>query len=148
MNRRNLIMAGAAAALLPGRAAALPSVEVYKSPSCGCCAAWIEHLSDAGFAATVRDIDYDALDALKARLGIDHGIASCHTALVDGYFLEGHVPAEDVKRLLAERPRALGLAVPGMPMGSPGMAAGGAVDPFDTFLVRGHGLLQVFASHG
>ena len=148
MNRRHLIMAGAAAVLLPERAAALPPVEVYKSPSCGCCAAWIEHLSDAGFATSARDVDHDALDALKARLGIDDGISSCHTALVDGYFLEGHVPAEDVKRLLARRPQALGLAVPGMPMGSPGMEAGGAVQPFDTFLVRGPGLLQVFASHG
>lgn len=148
MNRRDLIMAGAAAALLPGRAAALPSVEVYKSPSCGCCAAWIEHLSDAGFAATARDIDYDALDALRARLGIKDEIMSCHTALVDGYFLEGHVPAEDVKLLLAKRPQALGLAVPGMPMGAPGMEMGGAVDPYDTLLVKGSGLYQVFASHG
>ena len=148
MNRRDLIIAGAAAALVPGRAAALPSVEVYKSPSCGCCAAWVDRISDAGFATLVRDVDYDALEALKASLGIEGGITSCHTALVAGYFLEGHVPVEDVQRLLAERPQALGLAVPGMPMGSPGMEMGGAVDPYDTLLVKGPGLYQVFASHG
>lgn len=148
MNRRGLIMAGAAAALLPGRAAALPPVEVYKSPSCGCCAAWIDHISDAGFGTSVHDVDYDALDALKARLGIEDDIMSCHTALVGGYFLEGHVPAGDVQRLLAERPQALGLAVPGMPMGAPGMEMGGAVEPYDTLLVKGPGLYQVFASHG
>lgn len=148
MNRRDMILAGAAAAFLPARAAAQPSVEVYKSPSCGCCVAWIDHLSDAGFGTSARDVDDEAMGKLKARLGIGHEIMSCHTALVGGYFLEGHVPAGDVQRLLAERPRALGLAVPGMPLGAPGMEMGGAMDPYDTFLVKGPGLYQVFASHG
>lgn len=148
MNRRNLIITAAAATLLPIRAAAAPRVEVFRSPSCGCCLAWLDHISAAGFDASMKDVEFDQLQALKFSLGMDPEIMSCHTAKVEGYFLEGHVPAEDAKRLLAVRPQALGLAVPGMPMGSPGMEAGGATEAFDTLLVKRRGVYEVFASHG
>lgn len=96
-----------------------PLVEVYKSPSCGCCGAWAEHLEANGYRVAVREV-YD-LEPLKQLAGVPDGLRSCHTAMVDGYVLEGHVPADALDRFLAERPAAKGLAVPGMPAGSPGM---------------------------
>ena len=95
------------------------TITVYKTPTCGCCTKWIDHLEDAGFTIDARDLP--DLTALKAENGVPAGMASCHTATVDGYVVEGHVPAEDIRRLLADRPAVAGLAVPGMPMGSPGM---------------------------
>lgn len=92
---------------------------VYKSPTCGCCGDWVEHMKEAGFEVEVHDVD--DVNAIKAQNGVDRRLASCHTALIDGYVLEGHVPARDVRKLLEERPAVLGLAVPGMPAGSPGM---------------------------
>lgn len=151
MNRREFIVAGVAAAGLPGVVHAqslAPRIEVYKSPTCGCCSAWVEHMARAGFAVDAHDIDQDALYALKARSGITPELASCHTALVDGYVVEGHVPAEDVARLLAERPEAIGLSVPGMPIGSPGMEMGNQRDVFDTLMVMGDGSTEVFQRHG
>jgi len=115
-------------------------IEVFKSPTCGCCSAWIEHMLRAGFAVDARDVDQEALYALKARSGITPELASCHTAFVDGYFVEGHVPASDVQRLLTERPDANGLSVPGMEMGD-------RRDPYDTVLVLRDGTTEVFASH-
>ncbi len=97
-------------------------VTVWKSPSCGCCGGWIQHMRAAGYAVTVHDVD--DVDPVKARLGVPASLQSCHTAVVDGYVLEGHVPADSVARLLRERPSAKGLAVPGMPQGSPGMETG------------------------
>ncbi|PWJ20198.1 DUF411 domain-containing protein [Jannaschia seohaensis] len=150
MNRREFIVAGVAAAGLAGRTQAQtqsPRIEVYKSPTCGFCSAWVEHMERAGFLVDARDIDQDALYALKARSGITPELASCHTAIVDGYVVEGHVPAADVVRLLAERPEAIGLSVPGMPIGSPGMEMGNQRDTFDTLLVRGDGSTEVFERH-
>ncbi len=97
----------------------LPEVVMYKSPSCQCCTGWAEHLRNAGF--TVIEHKRDDMEAVKAQYGIPENLASCHTALVDGYIIEGHVPADDVKRLLKERPQVAGLTAPGMPMQSPGM---------------------------
>ncbi|RBI83449.1 DUF411 domain-containing protein [Rhodosalinus halophilus] len=149
MNRRSFLLTAVAAGLA-GRTSAQslsPHVEVYKSPTCGCCSAWVDHMARAGFAVDARDIDQDALYALKARSGITPELASCHTALVDGYVVEGHVPAADVERLLAERPDAIGLSVPGMPIGSPGMEMGNQRDAFDTLLVMRDGSTAVFQRH-
>jgi hypothetical protein len=107
---------------LPARAETAPAITVHRDPACGCCGAWVEHLRSAGFATTV--VETRDLDAVKRRLGVPADLASCHTAEVQGYVVEGHVPAPAVRRLLAERPQAAGLAVPGMPIGSPGMEGG------------------------
>jgi hypothetical protein len=94
-------------------------VTVYKSPTCGCCTKWIDHLKTNGFK--VKAINTNDMHSVKEKAGVQHGLGSCHTALVDGYVIEGHVPASDIKRLLEQRPSVIGLTVPGMPMGSPGM---------------------------
>jgi hypothetical protein len=113
------------------RAAEQPSITVHKDPNCGCCSLWVRHLQKAGF--TVQAIDTAELDAVKTRLGVPGDLAACHTAQVAGYIVEGHVPAAALRRLLAEKPNAAGLAVPGMPIGSPGME-GGAPEPYDVIL--------------
>jgi hypothetical protein len=128
-------------------ATALPLVVVNKSASCGCCTAWVEHMRKSGFTVEVHDIDN--LDAVKTRVGVPAGKGSCHTAEVGGYFIEGHVPAEDVKRLLAEKPNAKGLVLPGMPLGSPGMElADGTTRPYTVELVANDGSTHAFAHHG
>jgi len=120
---------------------------VHKSPYCGCCELWIEHMREAGFAVEARNVS--DVHSIKERLGVPAAKASCHTAQIGGYFIEGHVPAADVKRLLAERPEARGLTVPGMPKGSPGMEVpGGAVDPYTVELVGKDGSTTPFATHG
>lgn len=151
MNRRSFLMMGAAAAGFASLSAAearASRVQVYKSPTCGCCSAWIDHIKRAGFVVDVYDVDQDALYALKARSGITPELASCHTAFVDRYFIEGHVPADDIARLLVQQTEALGLTVPGMPIGSPGMEMGNQREEFDTLLVLGNGSTEVFRRHG
>ncbi len=111
--------AGLARASLPSWAQGSPKIVVTKDPTCGCCSGWADHMRAAGFPVEV--IETSEINRVKVRLGVPEDLASCHTAEVSGYVLEGHVPAEAVKRLLTERPPAKGLAVPGMPMGSPGM---------------------------
>jgi len=101
------------------------TVEVYKTPTCGCCSKWVEHVRQAGFEVRVTDLDDNALDQLKTKHAVPRTAQSCHTALVGGYVVEGHVPATDVRRLLKERPAVLGIAVAGMPIGSPGMEVAG-----------------------
>ena len=105
-----------------GRASERTLVTVHKDPNCGCCTGWAGHLAKAGFE--VRTIDTAELDAVKRRLGVPADLAACHTAEVDGYVVEGHVPALALKRFLSEKPTSVGLAVPGMPIGSPGMEGG------------------------
>lgn len=117
---------GALALAGPARASGLPKVVATRDPTCGCCGAWAEHLRSAGFPVEV--VETADMTRVKARLGVPRELASCHTAEVEGYVLEGHVPAAEVRRLLAERPTARGLAVRGMPVGSPGMEVEGA-DP-------------------
>ena len=122
-----------------------PLVTVYKTATCGCCSKWADHIEAAGFP--VQTVDVTDLGAVKAEHGIPAAYGSCHTAVVDGYAVEGHVPAEDVKRLLAERPEAAGLVVPGMPIGSPGMETPGRrADRYEVLLVQ-DGDATVFARH-
>lgn len=126
---------------------ALPLLTVHKSPSCGCCVHWVEHMRKAGFQVEVNDTDH--MHAIKERVGIPYGKGSCHTAEVGGYFVEGHVPAADVKRLLAEKPDALGLAVPGMPAGSPGMEMpDGRVQPYAVELIDVDGSSSEYSRYG
>lgn len=105
-----------------------PTVSVYKTATCGCCAKWVDHMRAQGFDVKVQDVD--DIGRVKATHGVPQELSSCHTTLVGGYVIEGHVPADVVKRLLRERPKIAGLAVPGMPVGSPGMEQGGRRDPY------------------
>jgi hypothetical protein len=133
----------------PSRAAdtAASSIEVWKSATCKCCGAWVKHLEASGFAVKVNAADASALASLKRQVGIGDTLASCHTAKIDGYVIEGHVPGTDIKRLVAERPEVIGLAVPGMPIGSPGMEQGAEFEPYDVLLVKKDGATEVFAKH-
>jgi hypothetical protein len=124
-----------------------PTIVVHKTPTCGCCGLWVEHLEQAGFAVEAHDHDALGLDAVKTRLGVPRELQSCHTGVVEGYVVEGHIPAGDVRRLLAERPAGIGIAVPGMPIGSPGMEVGDRRDPYDVILFGADGARSVFASH-
>lgn len=124
-----------------------PVVDVYKDATCGCCSKWVEHLREQGFE--VRTTDTRELAAFKASHGVPRQVESCHTALVGGYVIEGHVPAPDVRRLLEERPAITGLAVLGMPTGSPGMEVpGGRTEPYDVVAFDRDGNTRVFAKHG
>jgi len=127
-------------------AAALPVVAVYKTPWCGCCKLWVEHLRKAGFTVEVHEVE--DLEAEKDRMGVPADKRSCHTAQVAGYYVEGHVPAADIKRLLKDKPKAEGLVLPGMPIGSPGMEMpDGRTQPFAVELVDAKGHATVFARH-
>lgn len=122
-------------------------MEVWKSPSCGCCKEWIKHVESRGFRVTVHDVGNTAA---RARMKLPMKLGSCHTAVVGRYAVEGHVPAADVLRLIKEAPEAVGLAVPGMPVGSPGMDGpdyGDQRDPFDVLLVAKDGSTRVFSSY-
>jgi hypothetical protein len=151
LQRRRVIIA-AGAALMPswaiGQASATPPlVEVWKGPTCGCCNDWIKHLQAHGFQVKA----YDTGNAeVRSRLGMPTQYGSCHTARVDGYVVEGHVPAREIRRLLAQRPQAVGLAVPAMPVGSPGMDGPeyrGRKDPYDVLLVRADGSSSVYHAY-
>jgi hypothetical protein len=131
----------------PSAAEALPKLVVHKSPYCGCCEQWVEHMKHAGFDVEV--IEVENLGPIKEALGVPAGAGSCHTAEIGGYFVEGHVPAEDIQRLLAERPAAKGLAAPGMPPGSPGMPVpDGQEQPYEVLLIGADGSATVYARHG
>lgn len=149
MNRRNFIsLAGGAVAFtaLPALAAnTLPPVDVFKNPSCGCCGAWVDHLKSAGFDVKVSMVEDTAV--ARRKYGLPDKFGSCHTAIVAGYVVEGHVPAHDVKKLLAMKPVAVGIAVPGMPVGSPGMEMGSRKDPYQVLLVDKQGRERVFSSY-
>lgn len=136
--------AGTASAGSPVATAELPVVTVYKSPTCGCCNAWVDHMRENGFRVVA--VDTNDLDAVKASHGIRPEHGSCHTATVGDYVVEGHVPASDVRRLLSERPSVAGLAVPGMPMGSPGME-GPRSERYDVLAFERSGAARVFATH-
>ncbi len=119
---------------------------VYKSPTCGCCAKWVDHMEKAGF--TIHVEDRQDLGAIKAQHKISSNMQSCHTAVIDGYFFEGHVPADDVKRLLTEKPAdAAGLLVPGMPVGSPGMEMDSRHDSYKVMLVTKQGEQRIYSQH-
>lgn len=138
---------GIAMAMAAGTASSgnIPIV-VYKNPSCGCCSRWAEQLDKQGFDAEVRPVNN--LNAIKQEVGIPTGMNSCHTAKVDGYYIEGHVPAADIQRLLKEKPDIAGLTVPGMPMGSPGMEVPGRKpQPYKVYSIDKQGKTHLFASH-
>lgn len=137
ITRRSFIGILVAAGLTaPAARADEPVVVVHRDPNCGCCMGWVQHLRDAGFAVRVEETS--DLKAVRARFAIPESLAACHTAEVAGYSVEGHVPAAAVRRLLTERPNARGLAVPGMPAGSPGME-GGAPKPYNVILFGPNG---------
>lgn len=121
----------------------LPAITVYKSPTCGCCAKWVDHLEENGFE--VESIDTPDVNVTKVQYGVPGELSSCHTAIVDGYVVEGHVPADVIKKMLADKPEIVGIAVPGMPMGSPGME-GSRVDHYDVIAFQEDGARSVFAS--
>jgi hypothetical protein len=133
-------LVGALTAHLSANAAA-PVIEVYKSESCGCCSEWVKHLESNGFKVKAQNVANPA--DYREKFGIPQELGSCHTGMVQGYALEGHVPATEIKRLLAEKPKAKGLAVPAMPLGSPGME-GPRKDPYDIMLVQGNGKYSVY----
>lgn len=140
-----LTLAGARSLLaaMPG-SAVNPTMTIYMSPTCGCCAKWVDHVKAAGFETVVHE--EEDMDAVKENLGVPREVRSCHTAQVEKYLIEGHVPAEDIKKLVDRQPKAAGLAAPGMPASSPGMAvAGEPHEPFDVLLFQRDGKSEVFA---
>ena len=143
--RKTLFGAIAFAALFLGSAAHAATTTVYKSPSCGCCAKWVEHVEQHGFTVTV--VPTADMMALKQKLGVPGEARSCHTTKVGNYVVEGHVPAADIKKLLAEKPKAKGIAVAGMPMGAPGMEHGDHRQPYNTMLLKADGSTAIFARH-
>ena len=149
---RRAVLAGGTALLLalplPTLArAAGPAIHVLKDPDCGCCSAWIEILENEGFTVTVEASAGADLMRHKLVSGIPETMASCHTGKINGYMIEGHVPVADIRRLLSERPDAVGLAVPGMPYGSPGMGPEAEREAYDVFLIRRDGVVELFSSY-
>lgn len=148
---RNLVAGVMIAGLIPqsafsgsDKSADLESITVYKSPACGCCSKWVSHLQDNGFE--VEAVNRKDMNSVKSEAGIPSQLASCHTAIIGGYVIEGHVPADDIKRLLTERPDVAGLTVPGMPMGSPGME-GPRQDKYDMLTFTTSGDTTVFSRY-
>jgi hypothetical protein len=148
LNRRKLlilassfIVAAPLAALADG---IFPDIHVVKNPQCGCCNAWIETLKDKGFNVTTENRSGSFLTEFKIQSGVPKNMMSCHTAIIDGYFIEGHVHASDIKRLITDRPEALGLAVPAMPYGSPGMGPEDGREAYDVYIISADGTADVF----
>lgn len=138
--------AGAALAARPGWATGT-SIHVVKGTGCECCTAWVSYLRDEGFTVTEEERFGTLLMAYKSEVGVPQRLISCHTGMAEGYVLEGHVPAADIRRLLTERPDAIGLAVPGMPYGSPGMGPENEREAFEVFMIRREGATEVFSSY-
>jgi hypothetical protein len=147
MLTRRAVIASLAVLALPALARASAAQPVfYRSPGCGCCHLWTERMAEAGLPVLMEDSD--DLAGLSARLGIPAGLEGCHVGEIGGYVVSGHVPPADIKRLLADKPEALGLVVPGMPIGSPGMEMGDRVERYDVLLLARDGTTSVFATHG
>lgn len=156
MTKMRFIVAGTAIAALAVAAgvAAQPkpvssriAAVVYKTPSCGCCSVWVEHLRANGFQVETKDVSSDQVRAVSKAAGLPEDGTSCHTAKIGNYVVEGHVPASDIHRLLKEKPAVAGIAAPGMPMGSPGMDQGGAKEAYDVVSFTKDGKMTVFAKH-
>lgn len=147
--RRSVLLSALALTALPALPlrAAGPEMHVAKDPDCGCCADWIAIVQAAGIAVTVEEMAPDALQRHKAALGVPGAMRSCHTGQIVGYAIEGHVPVADILRLLETRPEAVGLAVPGMPYGSPGMGPEEEREAYDVVLIRADGSTEVFARY-
>lgn len=148
LSRRSFLLSAAALVVarraLPAAVASPPSVlTVYKDPNCGCCQKWVEHMSKAGFVLQIRDVKN--MDEVKKMMNVPTELQSCHTGIIDKYVIEGHVPADVVKKFLAEKPAMLGIAVGGMPVGSPGMEMGSRVDHYDVVAFDRAGKTKVYA---
>lgn len=147
IDRRTML--GAVLAAIPAAVCSKPTkateMIVYKSPHCGCCSAWVAHVNAAGLP--VKVFETELVSDMADKLRVPENLRGCHTAEIDGYFVEGHVPAADIRKLLRERPKARGLAVPGMPIGAPGMEQGNRKDAFDTLIVGRDGSVGVFVRH-
>jgi hypothetical protein len=130
---------------IPAQAEEPTAITVYRSPSCSCCGKWLEHLKQNNF--TIKDVPTEDMQAIKTKYGVSEKMASCHTAIVDGYVVEGHVPADDIKAMLKTKPNIVGIAVPEMPSGTPGMEMGGKKDPYNVMSFDAENHYQVFKSH-
>ncbi|WP_239112616.1 DUF411 domain-containing protein [Halomicronema sp. CCY15110] len=140
-----LVVSACSAIGVGGQSAIAAELTVFRSPTCGCCGLWIDHMEQAGF--TVRDEVTEDMATVKQEYGLPQNLASCHTTIADGYVIEGHIPAADVQRLLTEKPDIAGIAVPGMPIGSPGMESGNYVEPYTVFSFTDAGETAAFAEH-
>ena len=130
---------------IPAQAEEPTAITVYRSPTCSCCGKWMEHLKQNNF--TIKDIPTEDMNAIKHKYGVSDEMASCHTTVVNGYVVEGHVPADDIKALLKAKPNVVGIAVPQMPNGTPGMEMGGKQDPYNVMSFDSDKHYQVFKSH-
>lgn len=148
-SRRTFLAAIGAAAVTstPLMATSRPAIEVFKDPDCGCCNAWIDILREDGFDAVATNVTRESLVRFKLRNGLTEEMMSCHTGVVEGYLIEGHVPAADIRRLLSERPDAIGLTVPGMPYGSPGMGPEDEREAYSVYLIGRDGKARVFSHY-
>ena len=151
MHTRRKILAGMAAlpavCALPALAQSATAIHVYKGRGCGCCTAWVNILKDKGFAPTTDTLHPAELVQLKLAKGVPQKLSSCHTAVIQGYLVEGHVPAADIRRLISEKPDALGIAVPEMPYGSPGMGPEAEREAYDVILFKQDGTTEVFSRY-
>ena len=148
MNRRDFVIGTLAITAIPANVFSMSeNLIVYRTETCGCCGEWVKRMISGGLRAEVQFVNDELLKSIKLQLGISTELSSCHTATISQYFVEGHVPVNDIHRLLIERPKALGLTVPGMPIGSPGMETGNNKEPFDTLLVFENGKTEVFNRH-
>ena len=148
MNRRDFVIGTLAITAIPANVFSMSeTLIVYRTETCGCCGEWVKRMISGGLRAEVQFVNDELLKSIKLQLGISTELSSCHTATISQYFVEGHVPVNDINRLLIERPKARGLTVPGMPIGSPGMEMGNTREPFDTLLVFEDGRTEVFNRH-
>jgi hypothetical protein len=147
LSRTTAAVAGVALGARPLLAAPAKTMTVYKTPTCGCCKLWVDHVRNAGWTITAKDLDQEALDLMKNSLGVPSKLWSCHVGTANGYAFEGHVPVDLIDRVIAEKPKIAGLAVPGMPVGSPGMEVPGRnPDKFDVIAWEKGGKTKVFAT--
>lgn len=147
MIRKNYTFAAFSFWLLPAVSLAEMPVSVFKDANCGCCVSWIEHLEEHKYSVKSENLGSFELSEYKTNQSVPVHLRSCHTAEVGGYVIEGHVPSKDIDRLLTEKPDAVGLTVPGMPTGSPGMEFGDRVDAYDVLLIKADGSTEIFASY-
>ena len=148
MKRREFVIGLVTAFVLPTTVlASSDTLLVNRTETCGCCGEWVERMNSSGLRTAVNFVNDEVLRSIKIQLSIPTELRSCHTATINKYVIEGHVPAQDIQRLLIENPKARGLTVPGMPIGSPGMEMGNKKEPFDTLLIFHNGATEVFNSH-
>ncbi len=148
MNRRDFVIGTLAITAIPANVFSMSeTLIVYRTETCGCCGEWVKRMISGGLRAEVQFVNDELLKSIKLQLGIPIQLSSCHTATISQYFIEGHVPVNDIHRLLIERPQARGLTVPGMPIGSPGMEMGTTKEAFDTLLVFENGRTELFKRH-